>query len=129
MGSSVNIPDMSANLKAKVTGGRRCLAGHLAPQCSFTAPPSASLAARNAARRRRRARCHAAPPARPSAAAVSEQQQSDPRLLAAVYDDMAQKFEGHGLTLPAVEAMRQYFENLEGPGEDGSASARTAVAA
>lgn len=67
VGSSVNIPDMSANLKAKVT--------------------------------------------------VSEQQQSDPRLLAAVYDDMAQKFEGHGLTLPAVEAMRQYFENLEGPGE------------
>ncbi len=49
--------------------------------------------------------------------AVSEQQQSDPRLLAKVYDDMAEKFCQHGLNLPAVVAMRQYFENLEGPGE------------
>ncbi|KAL4434020.1 hypothetical protein ABPG75_000461 [Micractinium tetrahymenae] len=67
VGSSVNIPDMSANLKAKVT--------------------------------------------------VSEEQQSNPALLAAVYDDMAEKFVQHGLNLPAVEAMRQYFSNLEGPGE------------
>lgn len=67
VGSSVNIPDMSANLKAKVT--------------------------------------------------VSEEQQSNPALLAAVYDDMAEKFVQHGLNLPAVEAMRQYFRNLEGPGD------------
>ncbi|KAL4856029.1 hypothetical protein ACK3TF_003469 [Chlorella vulgaris] len=67
VGSSVNIPDMSASLQAKVT--------------------------------------------------VSEEQQSDPSLLAAVYDDMAAKFSGHGLNLPAVDAMRQYFENLEGSGE------------
>ncbi|KAI7843732.1 hypothetical protein COHA_002630 [Chlorella ohadii] len=67
VGSSVNLPDMSANLAAKV--------------------------------------------------AVSEAQQSDPRLLAAVYDDMAAKFAEHGLNLPAVAAMQQYFENLEGEGE------------
>ncbi|KAL4441797.1 hypothetical protein ABPG77_003713 [Micractinium sp. CCAP 211/92] len=68
VGSSVNIPDMSANLKAKVT--------------------------------------------------VSEEQQSNPALLAAVYDDMAEKFVQHGLNLPAVEAMRQYFRNLgEGSGD------------
>lgn len=48
--------------------------------------------------------------------AVSEEQQSDPSLLAAVYDDMAAKFSGHGLNLPAVAAMRQYFGNLEGSG-------------
>jgi hypothetical protein len=47
---------------------------------------------------------------------VSEEQQSDPSLLAAVYDDMAAKFQQHGLNLPAVEAMRQYFTNLEGAG-------------
>lgn len=67
VGSSVNLPDMSAHLKAKV--------------------------------------------------AVSADQQADPRRLAAVYDDMAAKFARHGLTLPAVEAMRQYFANLEGAGE------------
>ncbi|PRW57675.1 hypothetical protein C2E21_3465 isoform B [Chlorella sorokiniana] len=67
VGSSVNLPDMSANLAAKV--------------------------------------------------AVSEAQQSDPRLLAAVYDDMAAKFAEHGLNLPAVAAMQQYFDNLEGEGE------------
>lgn len=66
VGSSVNLPDMSANLKTKVT--------------------------------------------------VSEAQQSNPALLAAVYDDMAEKFVQHGLNLPAVEAMRQYY-NLEGEGE------------
>lgn len=49
--------------------------------------------------------------------AVSEAQQSDPRLLGAVYDDMAAKFAEHGLNLPAVAAMQQYFENLEGEGE------------
>ncbi len=48
---------------------------------------------------------------------MSEAQQSDPRLLAAVYDDMAAKFAEHGLNLPAVAAMQQYFENLEGEGE------------
>ena len=47
---------------------------------------------------------------------MSEQQQSDPALLAAVYDDMAAKFQQHGLNLPAVGAMRQYFDGLEGPG-------------
>lgn len=61
----------------------------------------------------------AAPPAPRSAClcAVSEAQQSDPRLLAAVYDDMAAKFAQHGLNLPAVAAMQQYFDNLEGEGE------------
>ena len=48
--------------------------------------------------------------------AVSEGQQSNPALLAAVYDDMAEKFVQHGLNLPAVEAMLQYFTNFEGPG-------------
>lgn len=57
------------------------------------------------------ANCH------PLRSAVSEAQQSDPRLLAAVYDDMAAKFAEHGLNLPAVAAMQQYFENLEGEGE------------
>ena len=62
------------------------------------------------------ARC-ASCPARPrSLRAVSEAQQADPRLLAAVYDDMAEKFQQHGLNLPAVEAMQQYFEKLEGEG-------------
>lgn len=58
-GSVAVLPDMSANLKAKVT--------------------------------------------------VSEEQQSDPELMAKVYDDMADRFATHGLNLPAVEAMAQYF--------------------
>ncbi|GAB4818250.1 hypothetical protein N2152v2_005296 [Parachlorella kessleri] len=47
---------------------------------------------------------------------VSHDQQADPSRLAAIYDDMAAKFQRHGLTLPAVQAMRQYFTNLEGTG-------------
>lgn len=50
---------------------------------------------------------------------MSEAQQSDPRLLAAVYDDMAQKFRQHGLDTKAVQAMRQYFK-IDGPGARGS---------
>lgn len=63
VGSTVCLPDMTANLNAKVT--------------------------------------------------VSREQQADPRLLAVVYDDMAQKFYKSGLNLGAVEAMQQYFTNLD----------------
>jgi hypothetical protein len=66
VGSSVNLPDMSAHLAAKVS--------------------------------------------------VSHDQQADPGRMAAIYDDMAAKFQCHGLTIPAVEAVRQYFTNLEGEG-------------
>lgn len=68
-GSSINLPDMSASLQAKVS--------------------------------------------------VSDEQQGDPRLLGRVYDDMAAKFVEHGLNLPAVEAMRQYFTIVEGHGARG----------
>ncbi len=67
VGSSVNLPDMSAHLAAKVS--------------------------------------------------VSHDQQADPSRLAAIYDDMAAKFQRHGLTIPAVQAVRQYFTNLEGTGK------------
>jgi hypothetical protein len=72
-GSSINLPDMSASLQAKV--------------------------------------------------AVSDEQQADPRLLGRVYDDMAAKFVEHGLNLPAVEAMRQYFTIVEGHGAWGRCGA------
>lgn len=49
--------------------------------------------------------------------AVSEEDQSDPRRLAMVYDDMAAKFSSGGLCLPAVSATRQYYSNLNGPGQ------------
>lgn len=109
MGSSVNIPDMSANLRAKVTGGRPMQAHHTQPHAPPTSPPP-PLVARSTPRCLR--------PPRPASrhCAVSEEQQSDPSLLAAVYDDMAAKFQQNGLNLPAVEAMRQYFTNLEGAG-------------
>lgn len=42
--------------------------------------------------------------------AVSDEQQADPRLMARVYDDMAARFGEHGLNLPAVQAMCQYFD-------------------
>jgi hypothetical protein len=67
VGSSVNLPDMSATLKTKI--------------------------------------------------AVSEEAQQDPRLLAMANDDMATKFSTQGFNTAAIFAMRQYFSNVEGPGE------------
>ena len=66
-GSSVNLPDMSATMNAKIS--------------------------------------------------VSDAAQRDPRLLATAYDTMATKFAKEGLNLAAMQAMRAYFTNLDGPGE------------
>lgn len=99
---------MSATLRAKVTGRPAvCVALATLSTCCFALlhAPAPRLT----------------PPSPPCAAAcpavVSEAQQADPRLLASVYDDMAQKFRLHGLQLPAVEAMRAYFACPDGPGE------------
>lgn len=66
IGSSVNLPDMTATLKAKVS--------------------------------------------------ISDADQADPKAIAAAYDAMAEKFVSNGLNIDAITQMRQYFTNLDGPG-------------
>lgn len=110
---------MSASLRAKVTGGSAGLqqrvprhAGmHEEPTTPLSSPRLLSLTLPLTRPLRPRL------PRLPPPSAVSEAQQADPRLLASVYDDMAAKFQQHGLQLPAVEAMRAYFACPDGPGE------------